>query len=128
MLMPFKQLNKLLNGSNLEYRKPNHMALPMMKQSILLTNEFYPRQWTLLASILIMNIFGQVIYWKQKPPRQPAWLVLTILLISLYPMMFIIWHGNPMEIERHATQLGIQFRLAGCMVIPMLLNEIADLP
>jgi hypothetical protein len=124
ILRPLKQIHQLLNGSNLKYREPEYSASPMSKQAIALTNGFYPHQRIILVLILILILLGQVFYWVQKRPQQPTWLVVTILLISLYPMMFIIWHGNPMEIERHAAQIGIQFRLAGVMAIPMLLNEI----
>ena len=37
-------------------------------------------------------------------------------------MMFIIWHGEPLEIERHAVQIGIQLRLAGWLALPLLID------
>jgi len=124
MLKPFSQINKLISGSNLEYRNPKHMAIPIMQPAASLTNLFYPRQGIILAAILFLVMIGQWIYWTHKAPQQHAWIILTIILLSLYPLMFITWNGNPMEIERHAAQISIQFRLLGCMTIPMLLNEI----
>ena len=55
---------------------------------------------------------------------EPLWLVLSALLLNLYPLMFMVWHGDPMEIPRHAVQIGIQFRLAGWIAVLLFLDHL----
>jgi hypothetical protein len=42
----------------------------------------------------------------------PGWLAPLALLLLLYPMMFLVWHGDAMEVGRHSVLNGVQFRLA----------------
>jgi hypothetical protein len=41
------------------------------------------------------------------------WLVIFALLITLYPLMILVWFGDPLEMWRHSLQNSISFRLAG---------------
>jgi hypothetical protein len=56
---------------------------------------------------------------------RPAWVVPLALLASAYPLMFVIWHGGTLELERHAAQLALQLRLAGWMMVLFLLDTLA---
>ncbi len=71
-------------------------------------------------ALLGASVFG-FIYDRQRP----AWLAAAVLLISMYPLMFLVWHGNPMEIPRYADQIAVQFRLAGWMILALGLDWIA---
>ena len=79
----------------------------------------------MLWSFLGLTSVGAGMYAFDKQKFSPAWLVIAVFLVSLYPLMFIVWHGNPIEIERHAAPVGIQFRLAGWMAVVLLLDQLA---
>ena len=49
--------------------------------------------------------------------RQPRWLVTSALLMLTYPHAVLVWHGDSMEVERHALQAAVQFRLGLWMAI-----------
>jgi membrane protein implicated in regulation of membrane protease activity len=39
-------------------------------------------------------------------------LIPLLLILAAYPVMFVVWNWDAVEVERHATQIGIQVRLA----------------
>ena len=124
MLEPFRQLPSLLGGDNLEYHAPRYGVPTIPYWLTNLTNKVYPRAVFALWSILGLSTLG-VIWYLSTNLQQSAWLVVGILLVSLYPLLFIVWHGNPMEIERHAAQVGIQYRLMGWMAVVLLLDHLS---
>ena len=56
-------------------------------------------------------------FWLSGSEKRSLWVVILALVVSIYPLMFIVWHGNPQEIERHALQIAVQLRLAGWMAV-----------
>lgn len=125
MLEPLRHWPSLLGGDNLEYHAPIY-GIPTIPSWIhTLTSKVYPR--SPLAFWGILGISGIGVFWYFATNlKQSAWLVVGILLVSLYPMLFIIWHGNPMEIERHAAQVGAQFRIMGWMAVLLLLDHLSQ--
>ncbi|MBT3392122.1 MAG: hypothetical protein HN413_17120 [Chloroflexi bacterium] len=125
MIAPLQQLPSILSGDNLEYHLPRFgvPTIPLWLQT--LTARFYPRDaWVMWGFFFLMSV-GAGAYFFSKRNLSPAWLVVAVFLVSLYPLMFIVWHGNPIEIERHAAPVGIQFRLAGWMAVALLLDQLA---
>jgi hypothetical protein len=120
---PLQHVPALLNGSNLEYHNPRYAVQTIPRRLADLTQKIYPRSpialWLFLGVILAGLAWALI-----RRPEQTAWLVVGILLLSLYPLMVIVWNGNPLEIERHAAQLGIQLRLAGWMAVGLLLDHL----
>ena len=57
---------------------------------------------------------------------QIEWLVPVMLLLLVYPMMFVVWHGDAMEVERHAFPVYLQLRLAGWMLLIFVLDQLFD--
>jgi hypothetical protein len=41
----------------------------------------------------------------------------AFLIVSLYPLLFVVWHGDAVEVERHALQIAYQIRLAVWMAL-----------
>ncbi len=110
LLDPLINAPKLLWGGNLEYRSPVGGVVPATSQVSWLTTLIYQRRPLALVILFLTSLAGIYLFWRDS---NPLWVMMVLLLVSLYPMMFIIWHGEPLEIERHAVQLGIQFRLTG---------------
>ncbi len=76
----------------------------------------YPRWVGALGTFLLLGLGGVIVYWRSQDTN-PIWLLVSIFMVSLYPLMFLVWHGNPLEIERHAAQIGVQVRLMGWLAL-----------
>lgn len=112
---PWENAGKLINGSNLEYRSPAYGVAPAPEKLVQLNNLFFNHQ-TLVVLILVLAALWSVVdylYWR----KNPVWVITAGLILSLYPFMFLIWHAEPLEIERHAAQLGIQLRFGGWLAL-----------
>jgi len=122
-LEPLRQNNKLINGNNLEYRYPKYPQQPVPSRISHLTEKFYPNAPVLLFGLGVLIVASLYLDWHISSQHQEVWWVLASFIISLYPLMFVVWNGNPMEIERHAAQIGIQYRLAGLVALANLLDS-----
>ena len=121
LFIPIVKYQFLLNGNNEEYRNPKYGILPISDQiqdiaSIL----FYRNPWLLFLNGIVL-IFGSLYLLIYK--HNAIWLLISALIISIYPGMALVWYGDTLEIERHALQIGIQYRLAGLMIILFLFSE-----
>ncbi|MCE1255800.1 MAG: hypothetical protein LWX83_19895, partial [Anaerolineae bacterium] len=118
---PVQNYPRLLNGDNLEYRNPRYEVKPLPDHLAGFNMLFFNHQGWVLVVLIILELGGLLFYFFHQ--RQPLWLVLSILIISIYPMMFLVWHAEPLEIERHAAQIGVQFRLAGWLSLFLWLSD-----
>lgn len=118
---PIRQISKLVNGSNLEYRYPRYSMQPVPEPITQLNDQFYPHQPVVLwvmGAIILTSLF---LDWRNPEMHHPVWWVLAAIALSIYLLMFVVWNGNPLEIERHAAQIGIQYRLGGLIAILLIL-------
>lgn len=125
-LEPLLKVDQLLNGSFLQYRFPRYMDQPVPPRIQVLSAFFYPRFPDPALAVLVIVSLVISIYWLFARPYQPVGLVLSALVISIYPLMFVSWHGNPMEIERHAAQAAIQLRLAGWVALAIVVDRVTS--
>ncbi len=126
LIEPFHHLPTLFSGDNLEYHQPLYAVPTVPLWLKTLTQRFYPRNLMLLFIFIGVALLGVFRYLLDKNQMQSPWIVVAVLLVSLYPLMFIIWHGNPIEVERHAIPIGIQLRLMGWMTLALLLDQLAS--
>jgi hypothetical protein len=126
LVTPLLKYNKLVNSNNLEYRSPKYGVLPISSQINRVAYVLYNQQTLTLLITGLLVVFGLVYFLVRKPG--PVWLVLLAVILTMYPAMGLIWYAEPMEIERHALQIGIQFRLVGLILFLFLLQEILTLP
>jgi hypothetical protein len=116
LLGPIYEYRKLINGSSVEYRREKQPVRSIPEVITRITKIFYPRSPLILGFMFVISIVG-VSFWLIGPDKRSVWLIVLLLVASIYPLMFIIWHGNPQEIERHAIQIAVQLRLAGWMAV-----------
>ena len=117
LVEPLVNADKLLWGSNLEYRSPLGGVTPAPARLAFLTGLFFPHRPFGIALLVLAALAGTYIAWRAS---NPLWVLQAILLLTIYPMMFIVWHGEPLEIERHAMQIMLQFYLAGWIGMAVL--------
>jgi hypothetical protein len=123
---PLDHAALLLNGT-MEYGDPDHARLfPTFPDSIqVLTNALFSslsrsRRYMALGYILMLALSTWALLrgWGRG-----VWGMLFAVLVSIYPLMFLNWHGDPMEIERHGLQIAIQFRLAFWLILLLGLDH-----
>lgn len=120
-LDPVRQVSSLVNGSNLEYRYPRYVMQPVPAPITQLNDQFYPHQPFILWMTGAIILIGLFLDWRNPEMHQPVWWALVAIALSIYPLMLIVWNGNPLEIERHAAQIGIQYRLGGLIAVLLIL-------
>jgi hypothetical protein len=120
-LEPIQQISHLVNGSNLEYRYPRYALQPVPPSISQLNEQFYSHQASVLWLTGVLILIGLFLDWRNPETHRPLWWVLAAIALSIYPLMLIVWNGNPLEIERHAAQIGIQYRFGGLVAILLLL-------
>lgn len=123
LLEPLKRLVFLINGTGQDFRVPLQPLQPIPSKLEILTSILFPYFipiigtliWGLLLAFSFLNIFSL--------HEQRFWLV-VLLLLSIIPLIYIIWHGNPLEIQRHSEQIAIQLRLAIWVSVPLVLDRV----
>ncbi len=121
---PLWQAGPLLDGSNLEYRYPNHPKEPVPAAIAGWTDRFYPHGPLNLVLLGTLVAACLVLEWRDPAYHAGTLWIWAAIAVSLYPLMVLIWNGNPLEIERHAAQLGVQLRLAGLAAGALLLDRL----
>ena len=105
---PVANAEELLSGDSTEYR---NRVYPDPQSALHLRNIFYPRSTGVVLFWAAALLLGMIAMLFTEPPRIAA-LIPLILLLTAYPLMLVVWHGDAAEVERHATQIGFQVRLA----------------
>ncbi len=102
-------------GPNLSvYRKPLGGDPAWLKW---ISSSFYPRS-PIFVGVPDLVLALALILLGYKRRFDPAWIVPFLLLATSYPLTFVIWHGDAIELERHAFQVSLQLRLAGWIMLP----------
>jgi hypothetical protein len=127
ILEPVSNAKALINPKTVGYLYPRFPQLPYPKRVTLFSPVFYPNSFPIAIALLVFAGIGSIVFWVRGNPQQPAWLFVSILVFSLYPLIFLIWHGESMEVGRHATQIGTQLRLAGWICVALLIAGIPGL-
>jgi hypothetical protein len=125
--LPLEDWSSLVIPDSMEYRGDGAVTPAWLRA---LTAVFFPlsgRGLLLLSAVTTLALaFAASLGW-----RSWWWLPIALLLTCL-PMMFIVWHGDSIEIERHAFQIALQIRLAmwmllvsavGVFLTPLLTNS-----
>ena len=72
------------------------------------------------AGIFLAGVTGWALYKGWNPV---FWGIVAVLLITVYPLLLLAWHGDPLELDRHGLQIAIQFRLAFWLTLILLLDQ-----
>jgi hypothetical protein len=114
-----------LNGSSAEYRQPFYPDQAISKSLTQIDERVYPRAGIVLVVFTAILAAGMLASWLARKGIGGVWLVLTVFVVSIPPLAILIWNANPLEIERHSLQIGVQFRLAGWLGLLLLLDGLA---
>lgn len=116
--LPIINRVKLISSDSSEYR----LVLKTMPEwAKTISRIMYPEDpnWVMAGTVLLV---GLLIFSGYRNRFSPACFIPLILVALVYPLMFVVWHGDAIEVERHAAQIGIQLRLAGWMMVILLVD------
>lgn len=98
---------------------------PIPEWQIRLTDFFYPKGKGLER--LVYVAVGLLIGCGVLRLTDRRWLVPLTLLLLVVPMAFVVWHGDAMEMERHAVGVNLQVHLGAWLVILFALDTVIKL-
>ncbi len=124
LMAPLRDAKTLLDGTAMDYRLPGFEGAVVPRPLRGLTRIMFLRLPGWAYAVAWLALLGASIVGFIYDRQRPTWLAAAVLLISMYPLMLLVWHGNPMEIPRHADQIAIQFRLAAWMIAALILDWI----
>jgi hypothetical protein len=120
---PLEDINKLVSPDSTEYRarlNPEPSWVEAARPFL------YPQSLVVVAIWLIALLIGAA-WLASRKAFDSRFVVPCFLLASSIPMMLIVWHGDAIEVERHAQQLHLQIRLGLWMLSAFLIDGIITL-
>jgi len=85
------------------HRYDNPPLLAMLERAFYLPTGFW----------LLALLFGAgwLLLQARRPQRLGLWVLPLVLLLSIFPHMFVVWHGDAIEVDRHAAAVTWHLRL-----------------
>ncbi len=106
-VQPIGRIGSLISPSSTTYRAADY-SVPIWLR--LLSRLFFP-----LPLVVMLGWCGMVVVATYLLVRlhglRPEWAVPGLLLLTAFPMMYVVWYGDAIEVERHAFQISVQVRL-----------------
>jgi len=116
---PILAYRQLLGADSSEYR---YSVGPTPDWAVTLSEVFFPNSWQSALALALIPTIGIALINQSNKNHLHLFLPLALLL-TLYPLMFLVFHGDAIEIERHAFQISLQIRLAGWMLLIYFLDS-----
>jgi hypothetical protein len=83
---------------------------------------FFPVRWFWFYLGLSVVFIG-IILWKQRREGSRAfWLIVLFIIISI-PYLYLAWHGDALDLARHAAVANIQFHLGTWLLFVFYLDK-----
>jgi hypothetical protein len=71
-----------------------------------------------------LTIFALIAIYKKAWNVNSLWAVYVMLCLTIFPHLFITWHGDSMAVERHALSVGLQLALTFWLFIFLAIEYI----
>jgi hypothetical protein len=91
--------------------------LPSRFERILYPVHFVAWLWVILTLVALIALARRA--WHANS----LWTVFIMLCLSIFPHLFITWHGDAMAPHRHAVSVGMQLALTTWLLIFLLLEK-----
>lgn len=121
---PLEDIKVLLAG-NYFGGIPIHRYTPALPKIV---NEiFYPEQW--FWSFLWLSLFASgFIFSESLNTKKKIYQVIFIFLLLCIPHLYLVWHGDALDVARHAVAANVQFHLGMLLLVTIWLDGIATRP
>jgi hypothetical protein len=113
VLAPLRSIRKLVGADSTEYRK---RVLPDPAWFLRARQILFPRSTAIVNTLAVIMLVLMIAIPLRSSGRIHT-VVPAFLIVSLYPLLFVVWHGDAVEVERHALQIAYQIRLAVWMAL-----------
>jgi len=116
---PLENIKQLLAADYFSVIPIDHYipALPT-----LINEALYPLRWFWLYLWLSLFAAGFISASHINYRIELYWLIITFLLLSI-PHMYLVWHGDALDVERHAVLANIQWRLGFLMMFILYIDN-----
>ncbi len=106
--VPFEDVNHMVSPDSSEYRRREH---PEPAWFGAMRGILYPKSvgFILAWTAVVLALLSYAVW---RDPQSVHNLVPVVLLVTAFPLMIVVWHGDYVELERHAAQIAFQMRLA----------------
>jgi hypothetical protein len=92
-------------------------ALPAMINEL-----FFPIRWfwTYLGMSVLLFV---IILWKQRRENSRVFWLIVLFFIFSIPYLYLAWHGDALDLARHASIANIQFHLGFWLLLIFFLDN-----
>lgn len=112
VLSPLYDWQQLISPNSTEYRTILR-ATPKWEET--LSAVLFPTSALVVAGLGISTFLYTLLAWRRRHDR--TLVIPGLLFLTCLPLLGIVWHADTLEIERHATQIALQIRLAVWMTL-----------
>jgi hypothetical protein len=90
----------------------------------IITNEFFfPIGWFWIYLGMSALLFGLVLWQHRREATRAFWLMVLFFVFSV-PYLYLAWHGDALDLARHASIANIQFHLGMWLVLVFSIDRI----
>jgi hypothetical protein len=118
LMRPINRAHNLISPLSTEYRTDVY-SVPVWLDYF--SRAFFPRPLGIVVGWMVVALALTVVLGRMRRLR-PEWLVPGLLVLTAFPMMYVVWYGDAIEVERHAFQISLQVRL-GLWMLTVLLAD-----
>jgi hypothetical protein len=120
----FEQFGPLIAFPNVDdyftrFYKP---VLPVFIERILYPNHFILWIWALVTLAALTAVLTRT--WRDNP----LWAAFILLVLPIFPHLFITWHGDAMAPARHALSVGLELHLSLWLLALLLADQLFQQP
>ncbi len=115
-MQPIHRARNLISPVSTEYRADDY-SVPIWLR--LFSSVFFPLPLMIVLGWLGVVIIAAYLIGRGHGMRS-VWIVPALLLLTAFPMMYVVWYGDAIEVERHAFQISLQIRLGLWMMTVLL--------
>jgi len=117
---PLAEIQTLL-GSDHMLGIPVPDYVPVLPSQV---NElFYPVSWFWVYLWLSLISTGFIFATGLRTSKSIYWFILAFLLLSI-PHLYLVWHGDALDVARHAVLANIQFHLGVWLLIVLYVDRV----
>jgi len=104
------------DGADKYFARSYDPLIPYLLESFFYSAYFILPLW---AGLTLAALFA---LWARAWRRNILWGVFIPLCLTIFPHLFITWHGDAMAPERHALSVGLQLALSGWLFLFLTLD------
>ena len=90
---------------------------------VIVNEFFFPIRWFWAYLVMSIFVFGLVLWKHRRKTSRVFWLIVLFFAFSI-PYLYLAWHGDALDLTRHAVIANIQFHLGMWLLVFLYLDGI----